>query len=616
MLSYLYNTLENFTSNNNFLDLTSKTNTNEIDFVILSSHLMLQFGLLVFLLSFVALAAPNYFGLYGAFLLTLLPLVFAWFYSILTFINIYNTSKIVFINGFKWFYLPGTVQVNFDILIDKLSITYVALILSIGMCVLLYTFSYFRYEPHVERLFLFINLFMISMCILVIGGNLFVLFLGWELIGLTSFFLINFWSTKISTLKAAFKAFIFNKISDLGILIFISLNLLTIGEYNILTLNTVFSNFIDYKVNIIGLQISYIEFLSFFLMLSAFIKSAQFGFHIWLPDSMEAPVPASALIHSATLVSAGVFLLLRFSFLIELTSTTLYWILITSSLTAALGGIGACFQSDAKRILAYSTISHCGFLIFLSCFFNLEVVLLYLCVHGFFKALVFMCVGNVIRFARNYQDFRYMGGFAKYLPFEASMTLIGLINLGGLPFSFGFFIKHYTLLTLFDFNNIFIKVNLLIGMFSGLIYSYRLYYYVFFDIKKAKKTIYFSASKSNLKSKIYSNTTLASSIAISLLLIISCIIITYMYLSYFVSNTSNNNLAFWSVNNKTSYLIQNSIENSNIISTYVNWFILFIGIILITIKFRYQIYYDVFLNKINFIIIFFFFLFVCIFILT
>jgi NADH-quinone oxidoreductase subunit L len=209
-----------------------------------------------------------------------------------------------------------------------------------------------------------------------------------------------------------------------------------------------------------------------------------------------------------------------------------------------LGGIGACFQSDAKRILAYSTISHCGFLIFLSCFFNLEVVLLYLCVHGFFKALVFMCVGNVIRFARNYQDFRYMGGFAKYLPFEASMTLIGLINLGGLPFSFGFFIKHYTLLTLFDFNNIFIKVNLLIGMFSGLIYSYRLYYYVFFDIKKAKKTIYFSASKSNLKSKIYSNTTLASSIAISLLLIISCIIITYMYLSYFVSNTSNNNLAF------------------------------------------------------------------------
>jgi NADH:ubiquinone oxidoreductase subunit 5 (subunit L)/multisubunit Na+/H+ antiporter MnhA subunit len=137
-----------------------------------------------------------------------------------------------------------------------------------------------------------------------------------------------------------------------------------------------------------------------------------------------------------------------------------------------------------------------------------------------------------------------MGGFAKYLPFETSMTLIGLINLGGLPFSFGFFIKHYTLLTLFDFNNIFIKVNLLIGMFSGLVYSYRLYYYVFFDIKKAKKIIYFSSSKTNLKSYLYSNTTLASSIAITLLLITSCIIITYMYLSYFIFNNNNNNIAF------------------------------------------------------------------------
>jgi NADH:ubiquinone oxidoreductase subunit 5 (subunit L)/multisubunit Na+/H+ antiporter MnhA subunit len=615
MLTYVSNITAELTAQNffnNFLALNSNYLTDNLNN---NAHLMLQFGLLVFVLSFVALATPNYFGLYGAFLLTLIPLFFSWLYSVLTFIEIYRNSQTIFINGFKWFYLPGTVQINFDILIDKLSISYVALILSIGFCVLMYTFSYFRYEPHVERLFLFINLFMMSMCILVLGGNLFVLFLGWELIGLTSFFLINFWSTKISTLKAAFKAFIFNKISDLGILIFIILNILLLGESNILVLNSIFINFVDYKVNILNISISYIEFLAFFLMLSAFIKSAQFGFHIWLPDSMEAPVPASALIHSATLVSAGVFLLLRFSFLIELTSVTLYWILIISSLTA-LGGIGACFQSDAKRILAYSTISHCGFLIFLSCFFNLEVVLLYLCVHGFFKALVFMCVGNVIRFARNYQDFRYMGGFAKFLPFESSMTLIGLINLGGLPFSFGFFIKHYTLLTVFDFNNLFIKANLLIGMFSGLVYSYRLYYYVFFDIKKAKKTIYHTAAKNNLKSELYSNTTLASSIAITTLLIISCTIITYMYLSYFVYTTNNNNLPFWSSNNKTIYLIQNSIESANVVSTYINWFILFIGIVLLTIKFRYQINYHMFLNKINFLIIFFFFIFISVLLLS
>ena len=151
-----------------------------------------------------------------------------------------------------------------------------------------------------------------------------------------------------------------------------------------------------------------------------------------------------------------------------------------------------------------------------------------------------MCVGNVIRFARNYQDFRYMGGFAKFLPFESSMTLIGLINLGGLPFSFGFFIKHYTLLTFFDFNNIFIKVNLLIGMFSGLVYSYRLYYYVFFDTKKAKKAIYLTPSKFFLRSKYYSNTTLASCIAITSLLIISITAVIFMYLSFFYFNNINN----------------------------------------------------------------------------
>ncbi len=573
------------------------------------AHLMLQFGLLVFVLSIVALAVPAYFGLYGSFILTLIPLAFSWLYAVITAIFVYNKSDIIFIHGYKWFSLPGTTQINFDIFIDKLSITYVTLILSIGLCVLLYTFSYFRYEPHVERLFLFINLFMISMCILVLGGNLFVLFLGWELIGLTSFFLINFWSTKISTLKAAFKAFIFNKISDLGLLIFIIANIFIIGETNILILNQRLIDFVDYQINMINYKINFIEFLSFFLMLSAFIKSAQFGFHIWLPDSMEAPVPASALIHSATLVSAGVFLLVRFSFLIELSSVCLYWIMITSSITAALGGVGACFQSDVKRVLAYSTISHCGFLIFLSCFFNLEIVLLYLCVHGFFKALVFMCVGNVIRFARNYQDFRYMGGFFKYLPFEASMMLIGLINLGGLPFSFGFFIKHYTLVSLFDISNLFVKINLFIGMFSSLIYSYRLYYYIFFDTKKAKKAIYLTASKLNLKSKFYSNTTLASSIAITSLLIISCVIITYMYFFFFI-HPNTNNTPLWSVNNKTFYILNNSIESSNNISTFINWFILLIGAALLTLKFRYNIFYHAYLIKSIFFISFSFFLFV------
>ena len=148
------------------------------DFLEMNVHLMLQYGLLVFFLSLISLAFPSYFGLYGSFILTFSPLLMSWFYSVLTFLSVYTNNSILLVNGFKWFYLPGVSQITFDILIDKLSISYVTLILSIGVCVLAYTFSYFRYEPHVERLFLFINLFMMSMCILVLGGNLFVLFLG------------------------------------------------------------------------------------------------------------------------------------------------------------------------------------------------------------------------------------------------------------------------------------------------------------------------------------------------------------------------------------------------------------------------------------------------------
>ncbi len=576
---------------------------------IICSHLMLHFGILVFILSIVCLLIPNYLGLYGSFILTIIPLFFSWLYSLFTFIYIYKSSNIIFINGFKWFYLPGHAAVTFDILIDKLSITYVSLILSIGLCVIAYTFSYFRYEPHVERLFLFINLFMISMCILVLGGNLFVLFLGWELIGLTSFILINFWSTKISTLKAAFKAFIFNKISDIGILLFIIMNFIVIGEFNISILNNLFINFINYTVNVVGFNVSYIELLSFFLMISLFIKSAQFGFHIWLPDSMEAPVPASALIHSATLVSAGVFLILRFSFLFELSTTILYWIMIISSLTAAVGGVGACFQSDIKRVLAYSTISHCGFLVFLSCFFNLELTLFYLCTHGFFKAIVFMCVGNVIRFSRNYQDFRYMGGFFKYLPFETIITLVGLINLAGLPFSLGFFIKHYTLITMFDISNVFVKISLLIGMFSGLIYSYRLYYYIFFDTKKAKRIVYSVASTKQLKSKFYSNTTFASCASIIFLLVIAVFMVLYIYFSFcFFKITPN--LISTSQTSTNMFIFYNSTDLVDNLSFYVNIFILFFIVILLGLKFRYQLFYYQFVNKINYIIIVTFFLFI------
>jgi NADH:ubiquinone oxidoreductase subunit 5 (subunit L)/multisubunit Na+/H+ antiporter MnhA subunit len=164
---------------------------------------------------------------------------------------------------------------------------------------------------------------------------------------------------------------------------------------------------------------------------------------------MEAPVPASALIHSATLVSAGVYILLRFSPLFQLSTLCCYIILIIGTLTAFYGGVVSCYQSDLKKILAYSTISHCGFLMAVYTTFVIEYTILYLYIHGFFKAIVFLSVGNIIRFNRNIQDFKRMGGLYKYLPFDSVVCLLGLINLSGLPFSYGYYIKHFLFVGLY-----------------------------------------------------------------------------------------------------------------------------------------------------------------------
>lgn len=224
---------------------------------------------------------------------------------------------------------------------------------------------------------------------------------------------------------------------------------------------------------------------------------------------MEAPVPASALIHSATLVSAGIFLLLRFNFFFDHSPISRLIICLVGAITAFYGGLTSMYQSDTKKILAYSTISHCGFLMVLVSFHIIEFTLLYLYIHGFFKAAIFMCIGNVNRLNKNNQDFKQMGLFYKFLPFEGIMCAIGLLNLAGLPFSLGFFIKHLLFVAI-NFNYslyYFILLNLIFGAFTGLFYCSRLYYYVFFDFKKNKNSIYYLYTRKNLNSIFYSNTT-------------------------------------------------------------------------------------------------------------
>lgn len=572
--------------------------------------LFLYFGLLFLLTTIFSLIFLSYLGLYGVFILNLISITLFWFSMLYYFNLVISNNFFYYINLGKWMHLSNGFQISFDILIDITSLSFSFLTLTIGFFVYIYTFSYFRYEPLVERLILFLNSFMISMILLVSSGNFITLFLGWELIGLTSFFLINFWSTRIGTLKSAFKAFSFNKLSDLFLFFAILLIYNTTYNLDIISFNNQIFLYENYLITFLNIEFNLIEIISFFFLSCAFIKSAQIGGHLWLPDSMEAPIPASALIHSATLVSAGIYLLLRLTPLFELSWYAYYTIPLIGSITALYGGIVSAFQADTKKTLAYSTISHCGFLMVVYSTGVLEFVVLYLYVHGFFKAATFLCVGNVNRLSRNVQDFKRMGGFYKYLPFECLTSFICIINLSGLPLTLGFYTKHLLFIGLHENYTIYYIIYscLILAASAGVFYSYRLFYSVFFDIKKGKKTIYYQANRNVLNSKFYSNSSLASNISISVLVFVSYFVILYLYNIILNKFYNISDLKTLNINNALSYLYQPDVNSLNNISI-LNWLIIIAIISVIFINWRRSNYLIQSIDSLSKFILFSFFFF-------
>lgn len=370
----------------------------------------------------------------------------------------------------------GTIDVALSFTLSSLSYLFLLLVVAIGLATNLYTLNYFKGEAD-ESLFLFwLNAFIASMSLLVLSNNFYTFFLGWELIGLTSFFLINFWVARRATLKSSFKALSFNLVSDLALLIGFTNLYLCYGTTDITLL-----------VNLIELTTSansiYLQNSSAALLLCASIKSVQLGGHLWLPDSMEAPIPASALIHSATLVSAGVYILLKF-FNLFLIVNYLNYISCLGALTCAYGGVVAASQTDLKKLLAYSTMSHCGFLFLLVSFGFFFPTILYLFLHGIFKAITFFCVGSFVRVFKS-QDMRLMGGAAKVLPVDSVLLIICAVNLGGLPFTLGYLYKFFFFKTFFLMQHFFLTFGfIIIGLLVSVIYVYKLIYYPVFDYLK------------------------------------------------------------------------------------------------------------------------------------
>lgn len=376
-------------------------------------------------------------------------------------------------------FFSNVIPFSWTISINVLSYLFSFLVVIIGFSTNIYTLNYFRGEAD-ENLFVFwLNAFIASMLCLVFASNFYTLFLGWELIGLTSFFLINFWHTRRGTNKSSFKAFSFNLISDVFLLTtlvcFYKAGNTT--DCSAIIYLTMWERFLDSAL---------VQFGLLTLVGCAGIKSVQIGGHLWLPDSMEAPVPASSLIHSATLVSAGIFLIAKFQILFFMNNwvTTLMFI---GALTACYGGIVAAAQTDLKKLLAYSTMSHCGFLWILASLGHLYVLGFYLFLHGLFKAATFYCAGSFIR-AYGSQDSRWMGGGSHYLRLDTFLLLVCGANLGGLPFTVGFFFKTFFFKIFLLYNFGFLAIGFIfVGLLTSILYFFRLTFYALYDFYKNVK---------------------------------------------------------------------------------------------------------------------------------
>lgn len=429
------------------------------------------------------------------------------------------------INTNTWENLPY--EISFKI--NTLSYLFLLLVIIIGFATNIYILNYFKYEERGEEFILLINWFIFSMIFLVISNTFFTLIIGWELIGLSSFLLINFWKFKTTTLSCSFKAFCFNKVSDLFLILGCAI------LWNYYKINNIDTLLVYVSMN--KLDNSVLIYSCTCFLISASIKSAQIIGHLWLPDSMEAPVPASALIHSATLVSAGIYLILKFQTLFII-SQMMEIIFFVGSLTACFGGLVAAAQSDMKKLLAYSTISHCGFIMASISLDNFLITIIYLYLHGLFKASTFFCAGSIIKI-NNTQDTRQMGN-SNIQVFDTTSLIISTINLGGLPFTFGYLYKQMfiTQLSITNFSSISIGFCI-IGLLTSIVYVYKLIYYSCFDFRKGFlqiiPLIIQNSFLNNIKSLInFTNSKLLSFLIIYLYSILFYIIINFFFLDNYI----------------------------------------------------------------------------------
>jgi len=335
----------------------------------------------------------------------------------------------------------GSLDVNWSMLIDPLSAVMLVVVTSVSSLVHIYSIGYMSHDPHKPRFMAYLSLFTFAMLMLVTSDNFIQLFFGWEGVGLCSYFLIGFWFKKESANAAAIKAFVVNRVGDFGFALGIFLIFYLFGTVNYSEVFQQIPTVVDKDLLFLGFEIKAIDLICLLLFIGAMGKSAQILLHTWLPDAMEGPTPVSALIHAATMVTAGVFLVVRCSPIYEYSPLILNLITIVGMTTAFFAATVALVQTDIKKIIAYSTCSQLGYMFFAAGVGAYNVAMFHLFTHAFFKALLFLGSGSVIHAFKDEQNINNMGGVWKKLPYTYSLMIIGTLALTGFPFLSGFYSK-------------------------------------------------------------------------------------------------------------------------------------------------------------------------------
>jgi len=422
--------------------------------------------------------------------------LFSWIIFI-QFINNKETEIIFILNWIT----SGNFIVDWSIRLDTLTAVMFIVVTTVSACVHLYSIGYMEEDPSKIRFMGYLSLFTFFMLVLVSSNNLLQMFFGWEGVGLASYLLIGFWHHKDSANKAAIKAFVVNRVGDFGYAIGIAGIFYIFGTISFDSIFSQVDRFSEHQIQFLSFSFPTLDFLCFLLFVGAMGKSAQLGLHTWLPDAMEGPTPVSALIHAATMVTAGVFLVARMSPLYEFATFTNLFITFIGAATAIFAASIALTQNDIKRVIAYSTCSQLGYMFFAAGVGAYNASIFHLTTHAFFKALLFLSAGSVIHAMHHEQDMRKMGGLFKKIPFTASMMWIGSLAIIGFPYLSGYYSKESILENAFYASNGIAYFAYLVGILTALLtafYSWRLLFLTFHGENRSENKTYDHAHESPL----------------------------------------------------------------------------------------------------------------------